>query len=202
MSTNDLLDFYRRLDRSIFLDGTVKTLSSLDRPLPIGFGQTISQPSLVLDMTRMLKLEKGFKVLEIGTGSGYQTAFLAEFSGEVYTVERIPELSEKARKTHDKLGYTNIHYLICDGSLGWKENAPYDRIIVTAAAGSMPRELAEQLRAGGKMLLPLGPQGMQTLSIVTIEPNGSFQTESLYAVTFVEFKGKYGWQEPTEHDGQ
>ena len=124
MDYHELLDFYHRLDRSYFIDDEeYKKYANLDRPLPIGYEQTISQPSLVLKMTRELDPDKTSRVLEIGTGSGYQTALLAEFSHRVYTVERIKELSEKAKEKLDRLGYTNIRYKIGDGSEGWSENA-------------------------------------------------------------------------------
>lgn len=190
-----LSEFYNRLDRSHFLEEEYKSYAGMDSPLPIGHEQTISQPSLVLEMTRMLELDKSCKVLEIGTGSGYQTVFLAEFADTVYTVERIHELSEKARKRLAHLGYDNIHFKVDDGSLGWEENGPYDRIIVTAAAGEMPRELVEQLKAGGKMIVPVGLKGWQNLTLISKNADGDVHTKSLGPVTFVELKGPYGWSE-------
>ena len=188
-----LLAFYNRLDRSLFLEGEYKSYAGIDSPLPIGHGQTISQPSLVLEMTRMLEVDKNCKVLEIGTGSGYQTALLAEFAGSVYTVERIEELSEQARKRLDDLAYTNIRFKVDDGSVGWAENGPYDRIMVTAAAGSIPKELVEQLKQGGKMIIPVGLKGLQDLTLLSKDADGKIQTKSMGAVTFVELKGPYGW---------
>ena len=165
----------------------------MDNPLPIGYGQTISQPSLVLQMTRELELEKTHKVLEIGTGSGYQTAFLAEFSGEVYTVERIAELSNKAKSRIEGLGYKNVHFKIGDGSYGWSEYAPYDRIIVTAAAGRIPDALIDQLKTGGKMILPVGESDLQELVRVIKKDDGRIDKEYLTLVRFVELVGEYGW---------
>ncbi|MEL7565004.1 MAG: protein-L-isoaspartate(D-aspartate) O-methyltransferase [Dehalobacterium sp.] len=193
MDYDELIDFYRTLDRSLFIDNEYKEFAHLDKPLPIGHEQTISQPSLVLEMTSKLSLEKTSKVLEIGTGSGFQTALLAEFSRMVFTVERIRELSDKAKEKLDRLGYTNIVYKVGDGSEGWSEHSPYDRIIVTAAAEKIPSELTNQLKPGGKLILPLGPRGRQELLLITKKINGEIQEDSLGKVTFVEMKGKYGW---------
>ncbi|MEQ8201128.1 MAG: protein-L-isoaspartate(D-aspartate) O-methyltransferase [Syntrophomonadaceae bacterium] len=188
-----LVEFFRSLDRSFFIDNEYKGYADQDRPLPIGFGQTISQPSLVLEMTDMLDLEPGCKVLEIGTGSGFQTALLAQFAGEVYTIERIPELAGKAREKLEQLGYKNIFYKIDDGSTGWIENAPYDRIIVTAAAEKMPLDLIDQLAPGGRMLIPLGSAGFQELTLITRDRQGKIRISEVGGVAFVEMKGKYGW---------
>jgi protein-L-isoaspartate(D-aspartate) O-methyltransferase len=189
----DLLDFFRALDRRLFLSDELKPYAYVDGPLPIGHEQTISQPSLVLEMTDRLNVDSECRVLEIGTGSGYQTAFLAEFAREVYTVERIPVLAEAARERLDRLEYTNIFYRIGDGSEGWPENAPFDRIIVTAAAGSMPDDLVTQLAPGGIMIVPIGPPGYQRLTRITRDPDGRVSMESLFDVAFVEMRGKYGW---------
>lgn len=185
--------FYKSLDRSIFVDNELKEYSHYNYALPIGFEQTISQPSLVLEMTLALNLNKDCKVLEIGTGSGYQTAFLAEFAGKVYTVERIRELSAKAQGRLVHLGYENIHFKVDDGSKGWKEFSPYDRIMVTAAAGSIPDALIEQLDNGGRLIIPVGPKGFQELMVIEKDREGNVHQESLGEVTFVELKGKYGW---------
>ncbi len=193
MNIESLEHFFKKLDRSFFVDNEYKLMADFDRPLPIGFGQTISQPSLVVEMTRMLALNKSLKVLEIGTGSGYQSAFLAEFAKEVYTVELIPELSLRAQQKLDALGYTNIHYKKSDGSFGWQENAPYDRIIATSAAGVLPQDLINQLATGGKMIAPIGPQGLQDLLLITKNNKGDVEIASMGKVTFVEMKGKYGW---------
>lgn len=175
------------------MDDACREYASLDAAFPIGYGQTISQPSLVYMMTERLNLDKTCRVLEIGTGSGYQTAFLAEFSKEVYTVERIPELSEKARERLGELGYENIFYRIGDGSLGWKEYAPFDRILVTAAAGKIPDDLVAQLKEGGTMLVPVGPSGWQQLTLITRDAEGLVHSQAIGDVVFVELKGKYGW---------
>lgn len=193
MDEQALYQFFKQLDRAYFIDHESKLAAHLDRPLPIGFGQTISQPTLVLEMTRLLAPEKNSRVLEIGTGSGYQTALLAEFSGEVYTIERIPELAVKARGKLEGLGYTNIHYEIGDGSTGWNEKAPFDRIIVTAAAGKIPDELVQQLATGGRMIIPVGPAGVQKLQLITRDQDGEISLATTELVSFVEMKGRYGW---------
>lgn len=194
----ELLDYFRQLDRSLFIDNENRAYAHIDQPLPIGHGQTISQPSLVLQMTRELKLDKSCRALEIGTGSGYQTAFLARFAGEVFTIERIAELAEKARQRLTDLGFTNIHFLIGDGSEGWPEYAPFDRIMVTAGALTLPAELVEQLSPHGIMVIPVGPEGEQQLVRLTKNHDGQVETVSLGYVRFVEFKGKYGWQPALE----
>ncbi|MFA7112893.1 MAG: protein-L-isoaspartate(D-aspartate) O-methyltransferase [Sphaerochaeta sp.] len=186
-----LLQFFTSLDRSLFLGMQYKGLAKLDRPLPIGLGQTISQPSLVLYMTQQLDLKKNQKVLEIGTGSGYQSAFLAEFCAELYTVELLSELQKQAKERLRGLGYHNIHYKVGDGSLGWAEHAPYERIMVTAAAKRMPLPLIEQLAPGGIMIIPVGPLGWQELMQVTKDSEGNIEQKKLLDVAFVELVGKY-----------
>jgi len=193
MDYKELETFFRSLDRSLFLDDDMKKYADLDQPLPIGFGQTISQPSLVLEMSWLLSPEKDSKVLEIGTGSGFQTAILAKMSKEVYTVERIGELMEKAKKRLEALNFTNIHYKVGDGSLGWKEHAPYDRIMVTAAARVLPDELVNQLANGGRMVIPVGPPLLQELKLVTKTEDGDIHMKTVTMVRFVELKGQYGW---------
>lgn len=193
MDYDKLEAYFLSLDRSQFLEGEYKKLSEMNQPLPIGFGQTISQPTLVLMMTYMLDPDERCRVLEIGTGSGFQTALLSAFSEEVYTVERIPELSEKARRRLDAMGYRNIFYRIGDGSDGWKAHAPYDRIMVTAAASKIPDELLHQLKRGGKMLIPVGPENLQELLLVRKNQDETVEVETVEWVRFVEMKGKYGW---------
>lgn len=193
MIFEDLKVFAEHLDRAYFIDNEYKQYADYDQPLPIGYEQTISQPSLVLQMTWILSPEKDSRVLEIGTGSGYQTALLAEFSGEVYTVERISELAEKAMSRLENLGYNNISFMTGDGSIGWEEHAPYDRIMVTAAAAELPQELLNQLAAGGRMVIPVGPRGCQELMLVAKDRNGEIYAKIIEEVVFVELKGKYGW---------
>lgn len=189
----DLLDAWRRLDRSLFLDGQTKAFARIDSPLAIGWGQTISQPTLVLEMTRLLDPEETSSVLEIGTGSGYQTALLARFSARVTTVEFIPELAERAQARLAVQGFANIDFRIGDGSAGWPENAPYDRIMVTAGAAVLPPDLVGQLAPGGRMVIPVGPRHAQDLLLVTKTPDGTVQTEAVMKVVFVELVGPFGW---------
>jgi protein-L-isoaspartate(D-aspartate) O-methyltransferase len=193
-SDKALYDFFTNLDRTQFLEDEFREYAHEDRPLPIGHEQTISQPTMVYTMTSKLQLDKRHKVLEIGTGSGYQTAFLAEFAGQVYTVERIKELSWKAVQRLMTLGYGNVQFRIGDGSEGWPDYAPYDRIIVTAAANEVPETLVEQLKPEGRMLVPVGKKGIQDLLLIQKNKDGKVRTESLGDVIFVEFKGKYGWK--------
>lgn len=193
MDEKQLVSFFQQLDRAVFLDDDMRDLAGLNQPLPIGFGQTISQPTLVVEMTAQLAPDMGSRVLEIGTGSGYQTAFLAEFSAEVYTVERISELSGKAESRLATLGYRNIHYRVGDGSAGWPENAPYDRIMVTAAASAVPDELLDQLDRGGRMVIPVGQRGLQDLLLITRDQAGLIHRETIEKVIFVELVGRYGW---------
>ncbi|MBN1824506.1 MAG: protein-L-isoaspartate(D-aspartate) O-methyltransferase [Endomicrobiales bacterium] len=155
-----------KIPRELFVPLKFRDASYADHPLPIGSDQTISQPYMVAWMSELLKLTGREKVLEIGTGSGYQTAVLAELSKEVFTVERLPELSAAARKVLKELDYKNIFFAAGDGALGWSEHAPFDRIIVTAAAESIPRPLLEQLADPGRMLIPVGPRSMQQLVLV------------------------------------
>jgi protein-L-isoaspartate(D-aspartate) O-methyltransferase len=157
-----------KVPRHAFMPDRYRDQAYNDYPLPIGYGQTISQPSLVAMMTEMLELEEGDRVLEIGTGSGYQAAILREITDEVYTVEIIPELAGTARRVFDELGYTHIHTLRADGYYGWWEYAPFDAIIVTAAPDHLPSPLVAQLSPdGGRMVIPIGPPGgYQSLWIV------------------------------------
>ena len=157
----------------------------LDAPLPIGYGQTISQPSLVAYMTQLLMLEGSEKVLEIGTGSGYQTAFLARLAKEVYTIELIKPLQLRAKEVLKSLGYSNIHYKLGSGYDGWKEHAPYDAVMVTCAPRRIPDALISQLAEGGRMVIPVGPEdGIQMLYRITKE-KGALKEEEIYPVRFV-----------------
>lgn len=185
-----ILSYFRELDRSFFMD-IHKEAAHLDEAVPIGYEQTISQPSLVLEMTLALDLQKDSVVLEIGTGSGFQTALLAEFSKTVYTVERIEELHTRAKERLQKAGFQNIYFKLDDGSAGWKEKAPFDRIMVTAAASEMPQELVDQLKPGGKMLIPIGSAVVQKLKLVEKNEQGKLTTTTLNYVRFVPLKGKY-----------
>ena len=160
VQTGRVLEAMRAVPRHAFVPTQYLDLAYNDHPLPIGYGQTISQPSLVAMMTDLLALEDGDRVLEIGTGSGYQAAILRELTGEVYTIEIVPELAGTARRIFDELGYADIHTLRADGYYGWEEFAPFDAIIVTAAPDHLPSPLVAQLKAeGGRMVIPIGPPG-------------------------------------------
>jgi len=164
-----------------------------DYPLPIGHGQTISQPYMVAAMTEALRLNGKKKVLEIGTGSGYQTAILAELSEYVYTIEKDPDLLEKAKKILEELGYENIKYKNGDGTLGWPEEAPFDRILVTAGAPYTPPPLIEQLDIGGIMVIPLGNRYSQVLTRIFKKKEGDLYYEELFDCAFVPLVGEYGF---------
>jgi protein-L-isoaspartate(D-aspartate) O-methyltransferase len=173
--------------RHLFVPDRYIKAAYTDRPLPIGYGQTISQPYIVGYMTQIIDPEPGFKVLEIGTGSGYQAAVLAEIVDSVYTIEIIDSLGTKAQKRLQTLGYNNIEVKIADGYFGWEEHAPFDAIIVTAAAEYIPPPLLEQLKEGGKMIIPVGsPFQVQRLMLIQIR-NQKPITQSLLPVRFVPF---------------
>lgn len=154
-----------KVPRHLFVPEEMKDMAYRDEPLPIGYGQTISQPYIVAYMTEALKLRPEDKVLEIGTGSGYQTAILAELVRDVYTIEIIPELSERAQETLKNLGYTNIEFLIGDGSKGWPEKAPFDAILVSAAPAEVPPALVEQLQINGRLVIPVGTDSQELVLI-------------------------------------
>ena len=163
-----------------------------DRPLHIGLEQTISQPYMVALMTEALELTGDEKTLEIGTGSGYQAAILAEISSRVYTVERFPELQERARKVLDHLGYGNIHYHVSNGTMGWPEHAPYDALMVTAGAPKVPDSLLEQLADGGRLLIPVGDRYSQMLTKITRQGE-RLTKQNLGGCRFVALTGEEGW---------
>lgn len=178
-----ILEAMRRVKRHLFVPFELRPYAYGDEPLPIGEGQTISQPYIVAYMTEALKLKGGERVLEVGTGTGYQTAILAEIAGEIYTVEIIAALSESAQQRLHGLGYRNIRFKVGDGTFGWEEYAPYDAIIVTAAPPSVPRKLQEQLRVSGRMVIPVGA-GFQELVLITREKK-DFRKKKLLPVRFV-----------------
>jgi protein-L-isoaspartate(D-aspartate) O-methyltransferase len=161
-----------------------------DRPLPIGYGQTISQPYIVAYMTEALKLQPHFKVLEIGTGSGYQAAILSKIVKEVYTVEIIPELGNAAADRFKKTGFANVQTKIADGYNGWQEHAPFDAIIVTAAAEYIPPPLIKQLKEGGKMVIPVGSPFMTQMLLLVEKKGNKTKTRSLLPVVFVPLTRK------------
>lgn len=187
-----LLRAMRKVPRHMFCVPTEHPEAYDDHPLSIGAGQTISQPYMVALMTDRLALTGSERVLEIGTGSGYQTAILAELAAEVVSVERIPELADRARETLQKLEYRNVEIVVGDGTLGWPGRAPYDRIIVTAGAPHVPAPLKEQLSDGGILVIPVGSRGMQTLTIITREGK-KCREKADCACVFVKLIGQEGW---------
>jgi len=183
-----------KVPRHLFVDEALRDQAYGDFPLPIGEGQTISQPYIVALMTEALELKGNERVLEIGTGSGYQTAILAELALWVYTIERFPMLLERAKKVLKELGYKNISFKLDDGTLGWKEASPFDAIIVTAASPDIPPPLVEQLAEGGRMVIPVGDEFSQTL-IKGVKKGGKLHTKALEPVRFVKLVGAYGFKE-------
>jgi len=178
-----VLEVMGKVPRHLFVPEEMRPYAYDDEPLPIGEGQTISQPYIVAYMTEALELEGGEVVLEVGTGSGYQTAVLAEVTKEVYTIELIDKLSRRAQEVLQKLGYTNIHFKIGDGTFGWPEYAPFDAIMVTAAPPSVPKKLQEQLKISGRMIIPVGA-GFQDLVLITRDKK-EFKKKKLLPVRFV-----------------
>ncbi len=176
-----------QLPRTRFVPEALREVADADRPLPIGFGQTISQPFVAAYMTERLRLSGAERVLEIGTGSGYQAALLAHLAEEVFSVEIVPELAERARRVLlDELALGNVHLRTGDGARGWPEEAPFDRIMVTAAAPEVPRALVEQLAAGGRMVIPVGEElDVQWLRVVDKGGDGANVETDLLPVRFV-----------------
>ncbi len=183
-----VLEVMGRVQRHQFVPEYARSNAYDDAPLPIGHGQTISQPYIVAFMTQALEVGPDHRVLEIGTGSGYQAAVLAELAKELYTIEIVPELGERAGATLTRLGYKNVHVKIGNGYLGWPEHAPYDRVIVTAAPDAIPTALVDQLRIGGLMAIPVGV-GDQELRILRRTEQGLHTTKTL-PVRFVPMIGK------------
>jgi protein-L-isoaspartate(D-aspartate) O-methyltransferase len=194
ISDERVLRAFAEVSRELFVPGRFQEEADADRPLPIGFGQTISQPYVVAFMTERLALRGGERVLEIGTGSGYQTAILARLARAVFSVEIIPELAERARELLlGKLGLDNVSLRRGDGAEGWPERAPFDAILVTAAAPEVPPPLLAQLAPGGRMILPVGaPPDVQTLRLVTRGEDGASFESDLLPVRFVPLTGPSG----------
>ncbi|MDP2848049.1 MAG: protein-L-isoaspartate(D-aspartate) O-methyltransferase [Humidesulfovibrio sp.] len=181
------------LPRHLFVEEAMARQAYLDSPLPIGEGQTISQPYIVALMSELLQVEPGMKVLEIGTGSGYQAAVLAKLGADVHTVERIPKLCASARERLLSMGLFSVHVKQDDGTLGWPSAAPFDRIIVTAGGPEVPPPLVEQLAMGGRLVVPVGgSRRVQRLVLVEKTPQGVLQSE-VCPVAFVDLVGKHGW---------
>jgi protein-L-isoaspartate(D-aspartate) O-methyltransferase len=186
----------RRVPRHLFVDPSLQERAYEDTPLPIGERQTISQPYMVAIMSEALDLRAGERVLEIGTGSGYQTAVLAELGAQVVSLERIPVLAERALRLLRLLGYDDrVQVEVVDGTLGWRPRAPFDGIVVTAGAPQIPRPLIEQLAPDGRLVLPMGEDEVQTLVRIRRGPGG-LEEEYLGECRFVKLLGSYGWEDP------
>jgi len=197
----DNLEILRAFDavpRHLFLPASVEHRAYEDAPVPIGYGQTASQPSLQALYLQTLAIQPTDRVLEIGTGSGYQTALLAQLAEHVYSVERVRELSARARTALDRQRVSNVALLVGDGTVGWSRYSPYDAILVAAAAPSVPPALIEQLAPGGRILIPLGGREEQILTLVRRAPDGTISQEAISRCTFVPLLGRFGWSgEPT-----
>jgi len=183
----------RRIPRHLFVEEPLRDRAHGDHPLPIGEEQTISQPYIVGFMTQLLELRGQEKVLEVGTGSGYQTAVLAELARRVCSIERLPRLAERARGLLEQLGYDNVWVRVGSGTLGWPDEAPFDRILVTAGGPSIPPPLFQQLVEGGRMVVPVGDVANQTLTVVE-KIRGEMKTRPYGDCKFVKLVGKYAWE--------
>ncbi len=180
----------KKVERHRFVPFLLRQLAYLNRPLPIGHGQTISQPFIVALMTDLMQVKRGDRVLEIGTGSGYQAAVLAEIVSSVYSIEIVEPLGREAGERLKQLGYRNVQTRVGDGYYGWPEAAPFDAIIVTAAASHVPPPLIKQLKPGGRMVIPLGTQfATQSLMLVEKKPDGSVTSRQILPVMFVPLTG-------------
>ncbi|MCD6558108.1 MAG: protein-L-isoaspartate(D-aspartate) O-methyltransferase [Candidatus Aenigmarchaeota archaeon] len=194
LKTERIIRAFRNVPREVFVPTHMKDYAYVNEPLPIGEGQTISQPLTIADMTEALEPRPGQKILEIGAGSGYQAALLAEIVGDkgrIISVERVKKLAEEARQRIKKLGYKNILIVVGDGSVGYVKEAPYDRIIVTCAAPAVPEPLKEQLKTGGIMIIPVGSWLQEIFKIK--KTNSGFEKQSLGFYQFVPLIGKYGF---------
>jgi protein-L-isoaspartate(D-aspartate) O-methyltransferase len=185
-----VMEAIRRVPREEFVPGNLAAQAYDNNPLPIGEGQTISQPFIVALMTDLLDPEPGDRILEVGTGCGYQAAVLAEVAGEVYSIEYLPGLGRSAAERLQRLGYTNIRLRIGDGNRGWPEAAPFDGILVTAGASHVPPALVEQLAPGGRLVIPVGRGFMgQDLQLISKDADGGTHTRSVLPVAFVPLEG-------------
>jgi len=188
-----VLEAMLKVPRHLFVPNNLRERAYDDSPLPIGDGQTISQPYMVAWMTELLGLKGSDRVLEVGTGSGYQAAILCELAQEVFSVEKYPSLASQAEERLRTLGYRNIKVRVGDGTLGWPEEAPFDGIIVTAGSPSVPQPLLEQLADGGRLVIPVGSSGMQMLNLIQRKGNEYLTSEEGTCV-FVPLVGKHGWR--------
>ncbi len=193
ISDEEVLRAMRKVPRHLFVDEALQNQAYADHPLPIGHGQTISQPYVVAMMTAILKVKPGMKVLEIGTGSGYQAAILAEIGADVYTVERIKPLYQMARQRFTQLKYFRIKTKLDDGTLGWPEQAPFERILVTAGGPDVPAPLLEQLSDPGILVIPVGEDRRYQQLLRLTREGGQVSRENMGSVAFVDLVGKFGW---------
>jgi len=193
--TGRVIEALRKVQRHLFVPDEFKSSSYVDSPQPIGFNQTISAPHMVAMMSELLDVEPGLKVLEVGTGSGYQAAVLSVLSepGRVVSVERVGELAGRTRRLLESLGYSNVSVVEGDGTIGYEADAPYDRIIVTAAAPEVPMALISQLASGGRMIVPVGSRLSQTLVEIMKDERGEVTGRSHGGVVFVPLIGRHGW---------
>lgn len=182
-----------RVPRHAFVEDYLRDQAYEDYPLPIGENQTISQPYMIAIMAQVLQIEQTERILEIGTGSGYFSAILAELGAMVYSVERLESLASHAQATLQTLGYRNVFIDVGDGSLGWPDHAPFDAVVVGSAAPCLPRPLLSQLMPGGRLVLPMGEEELQTLVRVSTEPSG-LREEYFGECRFVKLRGQYGWE--------
>ncbi|WP_045222946.1 protein-L-isoaspartate(D-aspartate) O-methyltransferase [Desulfonatronum thioautotrophicum] len=183
----------RKVPRHMFVEEALRSQAYEDHPLPIGYGQTISQPFIVALMTSVLNVQPGMRVLEIGTGSGYQAAILAEMGAEVYSVERIQSLYSAALTRLNKLRYFNVHLKLDDGTMGWPEEAPFQRIMVTAGGPDVPPPLLEQLDESGILIIPVGARQRSQELIRFVKKEGKIMKANLGSVMFVDLVGTHGW---------
>ncbi len=193
ISDKRVLEIFRKVPRHLFVPENIRASAYDDCALPIGEGQTISQPYMVAIMTEKLNLKGEERVLEIGTGSGYQAAILAELCQQVYTVERVETLSKRAEQKVKEAGYTNVEFVVGDGTQGYADAAPYDGIIVTAGCPEIPQPLVDQLKDGGRLIIPVGDIFQQILTTVT-KRGEEFTTEESIPCVFVPLVGKHGWK--------
>jgi protein-L-isoaspartate(D-aspartate) O-methyltransferase len=189
-----VIEGMRKVSRHLFVEEALQSQAYNDYPLPIGHGQTISQPYMVALMTEALELKGHEKVLEIGTGSGYQTAILAKLAEKIYTIERITELAARARKILDQMNCYNVEIKIFDGTYGWKEKGPFDAIMVTAGAPEIPEPFMDQLVLGGRLVIPVGEVGLQDLYQI-IRTEDEIIRKNLGGCRFVKLIGNHGWDE-------
>ena len=188
-----VVEAMRKVPRHLFVDEALGDQAYGDHPLPIGDGQTISQPFIVGKMTELLQLSGGEKVLEIGTGSGYQAAVLGELAARVCTIERIPRLAHRAREVLEQLGYANVWVRVANGTIGWPDEAPFDRILVAAGAPTVPPPLFAELAEGGRMVMPVGEVAGQVLKLIE-KRGGEMHTSEHSGCVFVKLVGKYAWE--------